>query len=418
MARRATTVHRATTVFLVLSTVSAFCSTLAFSIIAVYRYRVAGLDNFQLVLVGTVMEATVFVCEVPTGLVADLVSRRLSVIVGHIGMGVGLVVEAARPDLAGVLVGQVLWGLAYTFTSGATVAWVAAELGEPGEGELAALFLRAGRLGSIAALVGLPLSFVLGAGSLRAPIVAAGLVQILLGVWLVTAMTEEGFAPVPKAQRSNWRHVAHTARQGLGEVRRSPALRRIALVVFIAGGSSEAYDRYRQKHLLEGIGTPSFGPQSGLFWLGLLGCASSLLGVVLPGLVMRHRPAASRARLSRWLAALFATEVVALGAFALTGSFLIAGSAALLVERARSVRQKLMGAWIVPVTPKAHRATVLSALEQADAVSQVSVGPAIGLIGQRYGLPAALLASTGALVPAIPALSRRPADRPTPAPPP
>ena len=222
--------------------------------------------------------------------------------------------------------------------------------------------------------------------------------------------------PVPRGDRSTWRQLAATGRSGLGEVRRSATLRRIALVLFIAGGSSEAYDRYHQKHLLVDVGIPAIGPRSGLFWLGVVGCASSVLGIVVPGLVRRWQPGANRGRLSRWLTGLFAAEAVALFAFALSGSFLLAAWAALVVERVRSVRQKLLGAWIVPVTPKAHRATVLSALEQADSVSQVTIGPAMGVIGQRYGLPVALLASAGALLPAIPVVRFGRARRPRPGP--
>ena len=42
-----------------------------------------------------------------------------------------------------------------------------------------------------------------------------------------------------------------------------------------------------------------------------------------------------------------------------------------------------IGAWIVPLTPKdRHRATVLSTMEQADSISQVTIGPGMGVIGQ------------------------------------
>ena len=57
--------------------------------------------------------------------------RKWSVIVGHLGIGVGLLIEASVPSVAGVLSGQIVWGIAYTFTSGATVAWLTAELEEP-----------------------------------------------------------------------------------------------------------------------------------------------------------------------------------------------------------------------------------------------------------------------------------------------
>jgi hypothetical protein len=56
-----------------------FCLALpAWVVVAVYLVREAKLDPLQLVLMGTVMEAAVFVFEIPTGVVADLVSRRLS----------------------------------------------------------------------------------------------------------------------------------------------------------------------------------------------------------------------------------------------------------------------------------------------------------------------------------------------------
>ena len=53
-----------------------------FAMSAIYRVEVVGLDVFQLVFLGTVLEATVFLFEIPTGVVADVYSRRLSVIIG------------------------------------------------------------------------------------------------------------------------------------------------------------------------------------------------------------------------------------------------------------------------------------------------------------------------------------------------
>ena len=56
----------------------------------------------------------------------------------------------------------------------------------------------------------------------------------------------------------------------------------------------------------------------------------------------------------------------------------MAAAASLLIDRVRSLRNGLLGAWIVPLTPRQHRATVLSTLEQADSISQVTIGPAMG----------------------------------------
>jgi hypothetical protein len=67
---------------------------------------------------------------VPTGIVADLYSRKLSVIIGVVLVGAGFMFEGLNPTFAGVLIAQVIWGIGYTFISGAREAWVADEVGE------------------------------------------------------------------------------------------------------------------------------------------------------------------------------------------------------------------------------------------------------------------------------------------------
>ena len=69
-------------------------------------------------LVGTLLEASVFLFEVPTGVVADVYSRRLSVIIGYALIGLGFALEGIVPRFEAVLLAQVLWGVGYTFTSG------------------------------------------------------------------------------------------------------------------------------------------------------------------------------------------------------------------------------------------------------------------------------------------------------------
>ena len=76
-------------VFLTIAGTAAFVSALVFTIAPLYRFQTAGLDNLQLVLVGSVMEATVFVFEIPTGIVADRWSREWSVVIGHAGWASG-----------------------------------------------------------------------------------------------------------------------------------------------------------------------------------------------------------------------------------------------------------------------------------------------------------------------------------------
>ena len=386
-------------VFLVISAGGAFIATAVFTITPLYRIESAGLNPLELVLVGTFMEAAVFVFEIPTGIVADVYSRRLSVIIGNIGMGVGFVMEGAYPHVGTIMAAQILWGITYTFTSGATEAWLA---GEVGEDALTPTFLRAQQLGQIAALAAIVSAIGLAHIHLWVPIVVGGLLQIALGVWLIFAMPETGFTRVPPGQRETWTAMRTTARNGFGAIKRSRALVLLAVAAALAGAASEPFDRLWQAKYLKEVHFPAFGGWSDLTWFGILNVTSLLLGIGLSTFARRRVKAVTSERtLTRIVASLMAVQVVGLVVFGLAGGFLFATIGYLLYSRSRSLQQPFYGAWVIPMIEPDVRATALSAMGQADAIGQVVGGPAIGAIGTAVSLQAALLTGAALQAPAV-----------------
>jgi len=392
-------VRGARLVFLVISAGGAFIATAVFTITPLYRLESAGLNPLELVLVGTFMEAAVFIFEIPTGIVADVYSRRLSVIIGNIGMGVGFVMEGAYPHVGTIMAAQVLWGIAYTFTSGATQAWLAGEIGEDA---LTPTFLRAKQLGQIAALAAIISAIWLAHIHLWVPIVAGGMLQIALGVWLIFAMPEAGFTRVPAEERETWTALRTTARNGFGAIRRSRALMLLAVAGALAGAASEPFDRLWQAKYIEEVHFPSWGGWSELTWFGILNVASLLLGIGLTTFARRRVKAITSERtLTRIVASLMALQVVGLAVFGLAGGFLFATIGFLLYERSRSLQDPFYAAWIIPMIEPDVRATALSAMGQADAIGQVVGGPAVGAIGTAVSLQAALLTGAALQAPAV-----------------
>ena len=137
----------------------------------VYFVQEVGMDPLQLVLAGTFMEIAYFVFEVPTGVVADSYSRRASVIVAQVIMGVSFVATGLVTSVPLILAAAALMGFGWTFKSGAIDAWLADEVGA-GAPRSRVSARRPGRararLLGIAAAVGLALV------DLRLPIVAGG----------------------------------------------------------------------------------------------------------------------------------------------------------------------------------------------------------------------------------------------------
>lgn len=80
---------KAYSVYLLFRFVCSLAVSMSTVLSIVYHLEVVQLDAFQLVLVGTVQETSCFLFEMTTGVVADLYSRRRSVLIGMFLYGLG-----------------------------------------------------------------------------------------------------------------------------------------------------------------------------------------------------------------------------------------------------------------------------------------------------------------------------------------
>src|SRR5690349_20911030 len=72
--------------------------SMMFVVASLYEATVADLTPAQLILVGTALELSAFVFEVPTGIVADVYSRKLSIMIGYVLIGLGFLIEGFFPS--------------------------------------------------------------------------------------------------------------------------------------------------------------------------------------------------------------------------------------------------------------------------------------------------------------------------------
>ncbi len=101
--------------YLIMGAVSSLLSGMIFTVLAVYFVQTVGMNPLQLVLVGTVVEVTILLFEVPTGIVADAYSRRLSVIIGFALIGVCYLVQGKVPIFAVIIAAEIVRGIGETF---------------------------------------------------------------------------------------------------------------------------------------------------------------------------------------------------------------------------------------------------------------------------------------------------------------
>ena len=372
-----------------------FIGALSWTTAAVYLVREVNMTPLQLVLTGTALEVSYFIFEIPTGVVADLYSRRLSLVTAAVLSGAAMIMIGAVPTVAAVLVGAALWGFGWTFRSGAEDAWLADEIGLA---RLGLVYQRAAQLERVTGLLGIGAAVALAMVDLQLPLVAAGAVTLALAGFLALAMPEEGFSP-PTRTRSGGhvRDAVAVARTGSLLVRSHPVLVLVLWIAFVVGMWAEGFDRLWEAYLLLEVGLPELGRLDDVAWFGIIAAGSLVLSFAVAAPLVTRVGRLDQAALARFLLLMHSLLMITALGFALAGSLWLA----LAAFWATTVVRELAGApyrtWLNgTITDSSTRATVLSIAGVSGSAGEWAGGPLLGAVGTRWSVRAAL--ATGALL--------------------
>lgn len=348
-------------------------------------------------LVGTTLEVTVLLGETPTGILADLYSRRLSIIIGFVLFGIGVLIEGSSPAFAPILLGTIFWGLGITFISGAEEAWIADELTASGGPALQPAFLRGTQWKKIGELFAVPVSIALATIAVPIPIIICGITQLCLALFLALVMPEAGFQPAQRGERQPLRQL----RAGLSLVRTRYILLLVMGITLFYGMYSEGFDRLWTRHLLDHFTLPTIGALPIIIWWGVLRGVSSVLAIFLAEFTRRREHLSSGQWGIRLLLGI--TVGISLGLFFYANIRWLALVllAYICIEALRALYVPLFLAWINRFIHSEVRATVISLIFQLDAVGQIAGGPWIGYVGLRASTRWAMSCSALLLLPAV-----------------
>ena len=360
--------------------VYSFASSLVWTAMLVYQVQTIGMTPLQLVLAGTTMEITIFVCEIPTGVVADVYSRRLSTIIGYALLGLSYLIQGLIPAFPAILAGNFVWGVGYTFTSGAYDAWLVDEIGAQNVGRA---FLRGSQVDRLAGLAGIILSAILGSLLLPLPIVIGGLLLAALAVLLVFIMPERGFKPTPREERETWAAFKGTFREGIRVTRGKPALTGLLLISLFMGLFSEGWDRLWQAQFLRTFLLESVIPFPAIVFFAILNGVGTLVGVGLAEIARRTVDTANPVRLGLVIFGLVVVMFLGLLLFAFAPGIIVGLVAWFMLTQSRELADLFLRTWTNQHIPDGStvRATVLSMQSQAHAIGEVAGGPPVGVLG-------------------------------------
>jgi MFS family permease len=377
----------------------------------------AGLTNLEAFAANAFFSAGMVLFEVPTGIVADTIGRRMSYLLGTVTLAASTLfyvllwqIEAPFWEWA---IASTLLGLGFTFFSGAVEAWLVDALAATGfTGEIETVFGRgqivtgAGMLtGSVAG------GFIAAQVSLGAPFVLRGAVLAVMFVVAFRMMHDVGFTPEKGGRPlTEMRKIAEASIEYGWRV---PAVKWLTVEALFVGGVG-IYGFYAlQPYLLELYGDPEAYQIAGLVAAVVAG-AQILGGMAAPRI---------RRLFKRRTSALLVTATLSAASLAVMGaieSFAVVIAAVVVWGLLFAATMPIRQAYLNGLIPSRQRATILSFDSMMTSTGGVWTQPALGRAADAWGYAPSYLVAAGISTLALPfiALSRRqnaPADTVQPA---
>lgn len=370
----------------------AFCLQIVFTLNIIYYVSDAQLNPLELVLIGTIMELAVLLCEIPTGLVADLFGRKKSIIIGTIIIGCAHLLEGSIPSFTAIAIAAALWGMGWTFISGAETAWIADEITPE---QLDHTLLNGAKFSSIGSFIGILTSVAIGSlFTVQIAILFAGAALLLIALFSIFWIPETKFVPITQGKQSHLHHMKIALQSSWNVIQSDRTLLSLASITLFMGLASEGFDRLWGAHFIENF---QLNEHYTVYWFGLFYALTFLLNIGL--LKWMERVATSHfARLLMWLNTLLILFMIY---FAFTTHFIVAVVLYLCVASLRNVNHPLMNIMMNKQLESKGRATTLSFYGQVDAFGQVAGGPLVGLIALYTSIEGGLFASALLILPTI-----------------
>ena len=363
----------------------------------------AGLSFFEVFVANAAFSAGMVLFEVPTGVVADTLGRRVSFLlsVAVLSATTLLYVALAHID-AGVVafsVVSVAMGLGFTFYSGAMEAWLVDALAVTGfTGALDSVFARGQQITGAAMLMGTVGGGLLGQIDLSVPYVVRAVLLVVVFVVAYAVMHDIGFEPRRVTVSELPGEVARNARAGVAFGWAQRPLRLLMLASCVQLGFFTWAFYAAQPYLLDLL-------DSDAVWVAGLVAAGIAMSTIAGNQLVEvlSRRCGRRTTLLLGAAAVETCAAVAVG---LAGSFWVALPALLLVTAASGVTSPVRQAYLHQVVPSEQRATVVSFDSMISNAGGIGGQLGLGALGESRSIGSAFVVGGLATGLALPLLAR------------
>jgi MFS family permease len=343
----------------------------------VLYFRHYQISLFQIALLAVVFEASILLFEIPTGAVADIYGRRISVVLSTILSLVSGLIFIFFPFLAGFIVAEIVGGLGETLRSGALEAWLVDSLKHEGREERQKhAFAQGTRFRILGNLLGLILGGYLASFNMRLVWVPFAVLFFILCLFLILRMREEYTIEKKDSDRALSR-FSETIKQSLKVLGSKKLILALIVLSLFSEFSFETISQFWQVHFDENLSIP-------IRYFGWVLVMASVLTILLVDKITSLSE-----KLKHEFSSLLILEslfLLSLLLIALTSSPLLAVAFFILLQTFVNFKEPIFLDIYNKHIPSAQRATLLSFKSLVGSGGEVLAGLCIGLVAQKYGL--------------------------------
>lgn len=376
----------------------------------------AGLDIFQIMLINSLYSIGQVLFEIPTGVIADTLGRRISFLSGIAILMVSTLLYLGSATLGwgipGFAVGSVLLGLGYTFQTGAVDAWLVDALDELNyKGRKDEVFARGGFVFGVAMLIGTISGGFLGQANLALPYIARAIIMAISFLVTLRLMHDIGFKTRPLKINHFAAETRTIFKAGVRFGWRNPVVRPLLFASAIQGSFFMYFFYAAQPYLLFLLGRPDLIWVSGAF-AAMFGL-SSMIGNLCVKLITRTSWGDSASRVLTAGAVIFSILAFTAGMSgfispeegSIAGFSLLVGSM-FLIGVTMGIIEPIGQGYINAHIPSKHRATILSVNSFFHDAGNTIGQPAFGWISRAVSIPVAYIVGSAVTVFAAPLFAR------------
>lgn len=363
----------------------------------------AGLTISEVFIANALFSAGMVLFEIPTGVVADTLGRRVSYLLSVVILAgtTVLYLLAAQAEAGVVVFGgvSILMGLGFTFYSGALEAWLVDALNAPAvnhEGALDHVFARGQQVSGAAMLVGTISGGLLGQLDLAVPFLTRSALLVVVFLIASTMMHDIGFTTRRLHLKEIPAAMAEQARVGVTFGWRQRGLRLLMVSAAIRATFFGWAFYAAQPYFLELL-------QRDAIWVvGLVTAGVSVSTIVGNQIVeVLSKRCGRRSTLLLWATTASTIASVVIG---VTSTFAVAVGALFVVAAAMGVMMPVRQSYLHQVTASDHRATVVSFDAMVASVGGVGGQLGLGAVADDRGFSSGYVVGGAFTTLAIPVL--------------